>query len=145
MENTADKLVQDLIALAKSKKEEISKAEKPNYKTNCTFRYNPEAPASINIQVCADVDQLVSILGFLLAQESNFNEAAKRLGVEATFRWLGFTLADWQADLHCRITKIHITKKKHELEVIENRLDKLISPELRRQMELEEISKMLGK
>jgi hypothetical protein len=34
--------------------------------------------------------------------------------------------------------------KKKELELLEERLNKLISPELRAQMELEEIKKMLS-
>jgi len=143
MENTTDKQVQDLMALVKKKKEEISKAERPNYKTNCTFRYNPETAQNINIQVCADVDQLVGILGYLITQEANYNEASNRLGVSSTFKWGGFTLSDWQSDLQLRVTKIQITKKKQELEFLETRLDKLISPELRAKMELEEISQML--
>jgi hypothetical protein len=145
MEQNIDKVVQDLIALAKKKKEEISKAERPNYKTNCSFRYNPEIAQNINIQVCADVEQLTSILGFLLMQETNYNEASNRLGIISKFKWGGFSLDEWESDLQLRVTKIQITKKKQELETIENRLDKLISPELRRQMELEEISKMLAK
>lgn len=144
MENKMDKQVQDLITLVKKKKDEISKAERPNYKTNCSFRYNPENPTNVNIQVCADVNQLASILGFLLTQEQNFNEATNRLGIVAPFTWGGFSLEDWQADLQCRVTKIQITKKKAELELLESRLDKLISPELKAQMELEEITKMLG-
>lgn len=43
-----------------------------------------------------------------------------------------------------RIDKIEITMKKKELELLEDRINKLISPELRAQMELEEIKKSLG-
>jgi hypothetical protein len=144
MEQNTDKIVQDMIALAKKKKDEISKAERPNYKTNCSFRYNPDVAQNINIQVCADVDVLASILGFLITQETNFNEATNRLGLTSKFKWQGYSVEEWQSDLQCRVTKIQITKKKQELEAIESRLDKLISPELRRQMELDELTKMLG-
>jgi hypothetical protein len=86
---------------------------------------------------------LVGILGYLVTLEANYNEASNRLGVSSTFKWSGFTLDDWQSDIQCRVIKIQITKKKQELEFLESRLDKLISPELRAKLELEEISQML--
>ena len=66
------------------------------------------------------------------------------LGTKYQFKWLGFTFDQWKADIKTRIDKIQISKKKKELEELEVRLDKLISPELKQQMELEEITKLLG-
>jgi hypothetical protein len=57
---------------------------------------------------------------------------------------MGHTVADWQADIQKRINKVQISKKKADLQTLEDRLDKLISPELRREMELAEIQKMLA-
>ena len=143
--NNTDKLVLDLINLAKTKKEDITKAEKPNWKTNCSFKYNPESSAAINIQVATDINVLVSILGFLYTQESNFNKASEDVGADAKFTWGGSTVAEWKDDIKTRITKIQINKKKAELEEVEQRLEKLVSPELKAQIELAQITQLLNK
>lgn len=144
MTNQTDKQVQDLFKIVQTKKAEIAKAEKPNWLTNCSFGYNKDSSSRSNIQVVADVEELVHILGFLIEKERAFEAAATALGANVEFKWMGFTLAEWQADIQTRINKIQITKKKKELEALETRLDKLISPELKAQMELDEITKMLN-
>jgi len=145
MAQETDKQVLDLVNLAKKKKAEISKAEKPDWKTNCSFGYVAESSQRMNIQTIADVDALVAILGFLLVQQSGYVEAAEALGVNSEFKWLGFPVFDWQTDIQTRINKIQINKKKIELDVLEQRLNKLISPELRTKLELEEITGLLEK
>lgn len=145
MENKTDKLVQDLFKVVQTKKAEIAKAEKPNWVTNCSFRYNKESSATTNIQVCADIDELVNIIGFLCVHKKGHDEAQEFLGTDKTFKWLGFTIDEWKTDVKTRIDKIQIGNKKKELELLESRLDKLVSPELKAQLELEEISKLLNK
>jgi hypothetical protein len=146
-----DKQVQDLVKLVKTKKAEISKAEKPDWKTNCTFGYVPDSPQRINIQTVSDVNTLVSILAFLLVQQESYDKAHDILhGVvsinsPSKFKWQGFTVEEWQSDLQTRLNKIQITKKKNELDELETRLNKLVSPELRTQLELEEITNILSK
>ena len=73
-----------------------------------------------------------------------WDEAAKDLGVDMKFDWFGFSVEDWKSDLQTRINKIQITKKKAELEALESKLNLLISPEMRTQMEIDAISKELG-
>jgi hypothetical protein len=143
MATNTDAKVQALIDLVKVKKEEIKKAEKPNWVTNCSFRYTEDRADGFNIQTITDTDKLVHALAFLKARAASYDEAAAELGVKSSFTWLGFTLEDWTSDFKTRVDKVNITKKKKELELLEERLDKLISPELKAQMELEEISKML--
>ena len=140
-----DELVQELFNVVQAKKAEIAKAEKPSWETNCAFRYNKDSSASTNLQVCADVDELVHILAFLCDKRRGFDEAQKITGTSIKFKWLGFSFDDWATDVKTRIDKIQITNKKKELELLEGRLDKLVSPELKRKLELAEISKMLGK
>ena len=137
-----DDQVQKLFKVVQAKKEEIQKAEKPNWLTNCSFGYDDEK--RYNIQVVSKVSELVSMLAFLLNRSKTFDEAAAILGANTDFSWMGFSLEEWMSDLKTRITKIQISQKKKELEVLEARLSKLISPELRAQLELEEITKELG-
>lgn len=145
-EQKVDTVVQALIDVVAERKQEISKAEKPNWKTNCTFAFSEDAQPGqrYNIQTITDVSRLVGMLAFLMGQEENFKKAAKALNVSTkNFTWLGYSVEDWKEDLDTRITKINISKKKKELEEIEARLDKLISPELRAQLELEAIKALL--
>lgn len=145
MANERDKLVQELFKVVQEKKSAIAKAEKPSWATNCAFRYNEDSSASINIQVCADVEKFVHMLAFLIDKKRSFDEAQKILGTSVKFKWSGFSFEDWQSDIKTRIDKIEISNKKKELELLEGRLDKLVSPELKAQMELDEISKLLNK
>lgn len=142
---TEDELVQELFNVVQTKKAEIAKAEKPNWATNCSFRFNKETSSNTNLQVCSDVEELVNILGFLCDKKRGFDEAQKITETKLKFKWLGFTFDEWASDVKTRIDKIQISNKKKDLELLEERLDKLVSPELKRKLELAEISKMLGK
>jgi hypothetical protein len=139
-----DEQVQKLFKIVQSKREEIAKAEKPNWETNGSFAYDKNSSSRINIHVVADIDELISILGYVLEKDKHFQSAQDILGTNATFKWIGYTLKEWQYDIQTRISKIQIKKKKDELQELESRLDRLISPELKRQMELEEITKLLS-
>ena len=142
--SNTDKQVQDLFAIVQAKKAEIEKAEKPTWETNCSFRYDPNSSASINLHTVSDVNTLVSILGFLLSKDTETKTTRTLLNLpNEEFKWQGFTIDQWQADLQTRINKIQITTKRKELDEMEARLNKLVSPELRRQLELEELTKAL--
>lgn len=143
MANATDAKVQLLIQEVAKRKEEIKKAEKPNWITNCSFRYDEGRAEGFNIQTITDTDKFVHALAFLKTRAGAYDEAAAELGLKGEFKWLGYTLEDWTTDFKTRVDKVNITKKKKELELLESRLDKLISPELKAQMELEEITKML--
>ena len=144
MTNNTDKQVQELFKIVQQRKQEIAKAEKPNWITNCSFGYDKDSSQRYNIQTMSNVDDLISILAFLMDKESSFNQAAKELDVDNKFTWMNYSVEDWKSDIHTRINKIQISKKKNELETLEGRLDKLISPELKAEMELAEISKLLA-
>ena len=141
--NKQDEIVQKLFNVVQEKKKEIQKAEKPNWLTNSSFGYTPETSGRKNLRVINNVDELVDILSFLKGKSHFHDEAAKTLGSKSEFTWMGFSLSNWEEDLKTMATKINITKKKSELDILENRLNKLISPELKRQLELEEITKLL--
>ena len=142
---TADEIVQDLVQVVKQKREEISKAERPNWITNGSFKYAKGSAESFNLQTISDVNVFINALAFLIDREKSFKMACETLGVKSEFDWFGFSLEDWSSDFKTRITKIQIGQKKKELEIYESKLDKLISPEMRRTMELEEITQGLSK
>lgn len=145
MANKQDEQVQALFNVVQQKKAEIAKTEKPSWKTNCAFRYRPNIPAiDANIQTITKVAELLEIAAFLIEKESCYQKANEALGTDVKFKWLGYSLEDWMADIKTRVNKVEISKKKEELEKLETRLNSLISPEMRNQMELDEITKMLS-
>lgn len=126
--------------MAKQKKE-ISKAENPKWVTNCSFKFNEGGP-SINLHVASEIRLLISICAHLREKERSYLEAAGALGMAdfPSFMWDGFTVLDWVSDIKSRINKIQIASKKKKLEELESRLNSIISPELRAELELEAIS-----
>lgn len=145
MAKETDNKILDLIKLSKEKKDAISKVEKSSWKTNCSFAYEPESSARINIQTVSDVNVLVSIVAHLMYKHDFFDQACELLSVNQVFKWMGFSCDDWISDIKTRINKIQISKEKSELASIENRLGALISPELRAELELKELESMLSK
>jgi hypothetical protein len=141
MVNDRDKIVQELFNVVQIKKIEIAKAEKPNWETNCVFRYNKDSSVNTNLQVCNNVEDLVNILGFLIEKKNSFDAAQKILGTKLKFQWSGFSFENWSSDLKSTVAKIEIKFKKKELEILEVRLNGLVSKEMREQLELEEIRK----
>lgn len=126
-------------------KAEISKIEKPSWKTNCSFSYT-EGGTPFNLNVVADVSKLVSMAAFLINSENAYEEAKSRLDVSdaPAFSWLGFSIQDWLADIKARIDKVQIVSKKKKLEALEARASAIISPEKRAELELEAIMNDFG-
>jgi hypothetical protein len=143
--NEQDKQVQALFDIVQKKKSDIAKAERPSWETTCTFHKDPGSSASQNIQTITKLDELVSIMAFLMEKEFFFESANKELGTKVKFNWQGYTIDQWRSDIKTRINKVEITKKKKELEDLESRLNTIISPEVRRKMEIDAIAAELGK
>lgn len=142
-----DDKVMGLIKEVERQKAEIAKCDKPNWRTNCSFCYAENKPNdAVNIHVETNVRNLVCIAAFLQDKARSYKEAAVALGVEAApdFTWGGYSVADWLEDLKLRITKIQIGAKRKKLEVLESRLNSLVSPELRAELELSAIASELN-
>lgn len=140
-----DQKTLDLIKEVARQKAEIAKAEKPKWQTNCNFSYKEGSPDVVVLHVERSIKSLVDIAAFLVKREEAYLEVAASLGVEApAFTWNGFSVADWMEDVKMRINKIQIASKKAKFEALEERLNKIISPELRAEMELEAIANELG-
>lgn len=145
MSKTDDRTLK-LIQEVTKRKAEISKAEKPNWKTNCSFPMDEQAMSKpVNIHVEKNVRSLVTMAAMLRSREKEYKEAAEVLGVDApTFTWGGYVVADWMGDIKARIDKIQIEQKKSQLAELESRLNSIISPELRAELELQAIEAALG-
>lgn len=142
--NVTDQKVKDLFDLVQNKKLAIEKAERPCWKTSGNFGYSANsAHDRTQIATITDVRKIVEMYAFLTERKDRSESAAKDLGVDYKFTWLGFTVEEWKEDFQTRVNQISIQEKRKELAEIEARLNAIISPELKAQMELEAISKLL--
>lgn len=141
---TTDELVKELFDSVQEKKLAIEKAERPCWETSGNFGYSANsAHDRVNVQTVTDVRKIVEMYAFLIDRKEKSENAAKDLGVDYKFTWLGFSVNEWKNDFQTRVNQISIQEKRKELSEIESRLNAIISPELKAQMELEAISKLL--
>lgn len=133
-----------LLKEIQKRKKEIARIDRPTWRTNCSFPFAGGEPGK-NIQVVSDVDILINMAALVTVQEEAFNQAAKLLEVESPpkFKWSGFSTEDWIKDIKLRISKIQIGSKRKKLEALESRVNAVISPELRTELELKAIMEEL--
>ncbi len=138
----ADQQVMTLLAKVKAQKQTIERAEKPKWLTNCSFVYEGR---TINLHTVSDLGMLVELAGFLKGLEADNNAGAEALGVDfSPLVYSGYTVDQWIADFKTRLGKLQIAAEKKKLEELETRLDALVSPEKRRELELAAIAEELG-
>ncbi len=141
---TTDQKVRELFDLVQEKKLAIEKAERPCWSTGGNFGFSSNsAHDRTNVQTVNDVRKIVEMYAFLIDRKEKSEKAAEELGVKYSFTWLGFTVNEWFNDFSIRVNQISLQEKRKELAEIESRLNAIISPELKAQMELDAISKIL--
>ena len=138
-----DQQIKTLWNQVQEQKKSIQKTEKSTWLTNCSFSYGDLADTR-NIQTVSEPFFFIDALGHILSKKHYYDLAAKELGIKHEFTWSGFSLEDWRTDFKTRLEKIGLAKKRKNLATLEARLDAIVSPEVRRQMELEEIAKLLN-
>lgn len=141
-----DQRIEKLIKQINEKKANIGRAENPSWKTNRAFSFTEDPKDNINLNTVRDVATLIRIAGFLKYRERAYHEGAEFLGVSKppAFTWQGFPASDWLDDLKVNVTKLQIATERKKLEELEARLDKIISPEKRRELELAAIERELS-
>jgi len=142
-ELSQDQRVQLLFDKLLAKKAEVANAERPQYITNGQFRYTETLGNVVDIVSVRDERKLVEILTFLKERSEKYGEAAAELGVKVNFTWLGFTTAEWSKDLQTRVSVLQIAKRKTELQELEARVNAVMTPELRREMEMKALEATL--
>lgn len=145
-DESVDQAVLALLVKVEQKKKEIEKAKtRPVWKTSCTFGRDPSTTADrTNIQTVRDVRKLVEIYAFLKNQEVELSKAAKELGVDFDGTWQAYPISDWKDDLKTRVEQLSIEKKQKELEELDVKVNRLVSPDQRRVMELRALQAALG-
>ncbi|KKK46848.1 hypothetical protein LCGC14_3161130, partial [marine sediment metagenome] len=80
---------------------------------------------------------------FLSQKEDGITAAAEELGLPADCEWLGYPIVDWKEDLKTHAAQLSIKAKQKEIEALDNRVNKLVSPDQRREMELKALQEIL--
>ncbi len=147
MSTSIDAKITELFGVLNKKKAEVEEAEKASqqkWKTTCDFPsvFGNTQPINIRTQTEA---ALVELLSDLLVHQNFQHQAIELLGTKSIApTWGGFPIEDWIEDFKTRVAKLQLAAKKKELADLEKRLDAIISPEQRRALELEAITKSLG-
>ena len=138
--STQDATVLLLIEKVNEKKAQIENAENPQWQTNCTLTAYGK---NVNLRTVQSVDELLSIAAEVKVHQMGYEAACAEIGVSGEYLFFGYTPKQWMADIKTRVGKLNVEKEKRNLAKLEERLDKIISPELRAKMELEAITKEL--
>ena len=136
MTKTTDEAVMQLLIKVRQKKDEIKKAKKrPQWKTSCTISKDPNSTQGrVNIQAVRDPSKLIDLYAFILSME-NRQIAADDLKLEQDMTYLGYPLEEWKDDLRTRAAQISIDQRQKELDTLDRRVNGLVSPDQRREME----------
>ena len=141
---TVDAKVLELFNKVKEKQKKIATNERISWFTNCSFGFNPQVINDrTNLQVCDDVNQLISFYAFILSKEECYATATEELGLKKFDKWLGYSFSDWKKDIKTRVNQLQLGNERKELKALETRLDSLITVDQRREMELAAIEKEL--
>lgn len=137
-----DEKVLEFIELINKKKKEIQRAEKPVWKTNCSWK---DQSGHINLHVENNINGLLALAAELNYKDNNYTLFCKKKNIDGgQLKINGFTALDWIDDILTRISIIQLVSKRKELENLEGRLNKIVSPELRAKLELEAIEKEMS-
>lgn len=145
MPKTTDEAVMELLVKVEKKKAEVKAAKKrPQWKTNLSIgRDANSSQGRVNIMTRTDPNEIIDWYIFLMQKEEYINRAAAELNLPPDLTWLGYPISDWKADLKVRAAQLSIDIKQKEIDELDKRVNKLVSPEQRRAMELEALQKLL--
>lgn len=148
MTNKIDQKINELFEVVRKQKAEVDAAEKEtkqSWKTNCSVVIpfgRDESP--VNIQT-ASQEKIKNLVMGLLKHKEYAIEAELVLGLDSESQYNGFSYDDWISDCKKRIAVLNIRTKKEKLNTLEKRLNDIVSPEQKRQMELDAIVQDLGR
>jgi hypothetical protein len=145
MTKNIDTGIDELFAVLQKQRVEVEKTEKEtkkSWKTTCTIRIASRAE-QVNLQT-ANEATIQQVLADLLIHRDYSAKAAHLLGLDDKEEYANFKYDDWLEDCQKRIAVLKIKEKKARLDIIEKRIDGIVSPEKRREMEFENLKKDLG-
>lgn len=144
-----DDKITELLALVETQRAAIAEAERPVFQTNRTFSFiDGDLNKAHNLAVVSDVGLLIKMAAHVADAAAGYYRVANEiLGGQPppVFTWNGYTNEAWTHDIRLRVSQIRLKAQREKLQALEERLDKIISPERRRELELQAIERELAK
>lgn len=135
-----DAKILQMIKVVEVKKADLAKTKEQSsnkWITNCSFQLVFGAPGT-NVNLNTANESLIrEVVKAVVLHQDLEQRVTEILGKSETSRIQGFTPEQWIADCKTRLAKIQISAKTQHLEDLESRLNAVVSPDLRRQMELD--------
>lgn len=129
----------------KAKCKELRQQIACSWKTNCSFALlaSNQSGVPVHLQTATN-DAIEAVASSLCLIAQGRTMAEQQLGVKMSSKIQGYTVDDWFSDLKKRLASINIREEEKQLEALEQRLNSVLSPEARRQLEVEQLEKELG-
>lgn len=138
-----DQTIRDLFRKLETRKAKISehKAQmQGSWKTTGAWRRLGTSTSTTNIQT-ANFESIVDIAMEVVMLDNARKEVEQRLGVQTQNTIQGYSVDVWFADFSKRLATIQVRDEEAELAKLEARLNQVLSPEDRRRIEVELLSK----
>lgn len=130
--------VKILMEEVQARAKEIKDISNASWKTSCSYD-------KINLHVESDMAVLVGLLAQFSVVKESAGKLIQELGLNIKGAKLnGYYVQEWIDDVQLRIQKLNLKEKKTKLENLEKRLESILSPEERREIELQKVIAELG-
>ena len=142
MTTSLDEKINELLLVLKSKRETLElhqSRSKSSWRTNCSFLLND---SHINLQTVR-TSGIVSMVSYLLQQREAEKKACELLNIEFRDKIHNYSYDAWLEDCQKRASYLHIREQENQLNALESKLNQLVSPDKRRELELELLAKSI--
>lgn len=120
------------------KKKDLGKQPRFSPVTTCMFNYNGNR---VNIHTLTSVKDI----NVMLVYFNIYAMSAENLGIDcADVYFDGFSVYDWMEDLNSKKAVVEYNEKKSQLNVLEKKLDKLLSDDKKTELEIDAIADLIG-
>lgn len=140
---SSDAAVLKLISDVEAKIKALPGAARPVYRTNCLYLGQVSQKLN-NLHTINDTVSLVLLASDLMIASEYYNKASLLISQEVPpLKISGFTTEEWLHDFKLRADVLKLAEQKKKLATLRKKLDGVMSDDLRRELELEEIKKEL--
>lgn len=139
-----DDLVHELQVVLENKKSELKKLKNQSkFKTN---RILPQEDGGVNLATINDMKTLIRVAGQIKQQKKQYEEIVKQFSIEKAPEFtIGiYSVEDWLSDIELQINKLNIKVKEEVIKKLEERLESIMSPELKAKREIAKITEEIS-
>ena len=143
MSTELDKKVNELLLVVKAKREALNVHQnraKSSWRTNCSFNLNG---THVNLQTVR-TPVIIAMVSYLLGQRELDKKACELLNIEFRDKTQNYDYTAWLEDCQKRASYLHLHEQEEQLNKLEAKINQLVSPERRRELDLELLTNSLN-